>query len=103
MSEGQQGFDRREGAVAAGGREIAERVGKLLEIGQGDLPERLSGPRLKALDVGPIGPLSVEGAAVEPDFEEIGVGGGLWGVWKVNQRPENSDFGAHFGQDMKEG
>jgi hypothetical protein len=75
VSEGQQGFEGREGAGAAGGSKIAQGISELLEIGQGDLTEGLPYPG-SAFDVGPIGPLGVDRSAVEPDFEEMIVGGG---------------------------
>jgi hypothetical protein len=46
-----------------------------LEIGQGHLQEGLARPRQKVLDIGAIGTLRVPGPAMQPDFEELGVGG----------------------------
>src|SRR6476469_7363728 len=83
MSEAQQGFDGREGAVPAGRRQIAQGISELLQVGEGNLPERLPCPNSKALDVGAVGSLGMDGAAVEPDLQELIVGSGARRVRKV--------------------
>ena len=78
VAEGQQGFEGGKNAVTAGGGQFKDRIGKCLEIGQGDARERLPCPAAEAGDVGTVGALGVRGAAVEPDGDQLIVGRGLW-------------------------
>ena len=45
VAESQQRLDGRQRPVAAGRRQLAERVGELLQVGEGDRAERLPCPR----------------------------------------------------------
>ena len=77
VAEGQQRFHRGEHAVAAGGCQIRQGIGKALEIGEGNRRQGLPCPGREAGDVGGVGALSVRGPAVEPDLEQLGIGVGL--------------------------
>ena len=59
---------------------LAERIGELLEVGEGYLVERLPCPPLKPVDVGPIGALGVDGSAMEPEFQQLIVGARAGGI-----------------------
>ena len=76
VTECQEGFDGRERAVPAGGSQIGQGIGKLLQPGQGNLPERLPCPRAEPFDIGPVGALGMHGPAVEPDVDELVIGVG---------------------------
>ena len=60
--------------------QCAERIGEGLEIGHGGAREGLRCPAAEAGDVGAVGALGVDGAAVEPDGDQLIVGMGLGGV-----------------------
>jgi hypothetical protein len=76
VGEGEERFDGRQHSVPARRRELAERVGELLEIAEGHLPEWLAGLQLKPFDVGTVRPLGVSRAAMQPDFNHLGIGVG---------------------------
>jgi len=92
VSEGKQGFDCGKDAVASR-RRAGQGIGKTLEVGKRDGGERLRHRCLEAFGVGPVGALGVRRAAVEPDVDQLSVGGRLNGI-----RPGNRDFRAHQGQ-----
>ena len=71
VAEGQQGLDGGKNTVAAGGGQCVEGIREGLEIGQGDRRERLASPAAEAGDVGLAGALGVDGAAVEPDGDQL--------------------------------
>ena len=79
VAEAEKGFHGGEGAVAAGGGQIAERIGKALEVGEGDGGERLPCPAAEAFDIGAVGALGMRRPAVKPDFKQLVVGIGLDG------------------------
>ena len=99
MAEGEERFDGGEGSVARGGRQSRSRIGKVLEVGEGNLRKRLPCPGAEPFDVGAVGALGVSRAAVEPDFNELIVGGSAGRVRESLQRGGNGDFGAHGGED----
>ena len=74
VGECEQRLNSGQRPVAARRCQRAERVGELLEIGQGHLRQRLAHPCQKVLDVGTIGPLSMPGPAMEPDLEQLFIG-----------------------------
>ena len=71
VAEGQQGFEGGKDAVTAGGGQFKDRIGKCLEIGQGDGGEGLPCPAAETGDVGAVGALGVDGAAVEPNGKTL--------------------------------
>ena len=71
MTEGQQGFEGRESAVPAGGRESVERIGEVLQVGESDCAKGFSLRGSKPLDIRPVSSLGMRGAAMQPDFEEL--------------------------------
>ena len=76
-----------------------QRIGEALKIGQGDRGERLLGPATEARDVGPVGALGVNGAAVEPDLDQLIVGMRLWESGHFREdvdRGEKRDFRGHW-------
>jgi hypothetical protein len=96
VAESQERFDGGKSPVPAGRRQLAERVREPLEISQGHLRKRLVDPRQKVLDVGPVGPLSVPGPAMQPNFEELAVGVGPGCFRQAGKNWRNRDFFAHF-------
>jgi hypothetical protein len=82
--------------VAARRRQLAKRVGEPLEIGQGHLQEGLAHPRQKVLDVGPVGSLSMPGAAMQPDFKQLGIRIGPGRFGQAGKNLGNRNFFAHF-------
>ena len=72
-----QGLEGRERAVPAGRGESAERIGEMLQVGEGDLPAAASLPSAKPLDIGAVGALGVDGAAMEPEINQVPVGRSL--------------------------
>jgi hypothetical protein len=96
VAEGQQALEGGKDAVTAGGGQCTERIGEALEIGKGDRGERLPFPAMEAGDVGSVGALGVNGAAVEPDIDQVIVGMGLQENWHFREgfnRPETAISG----------
>ena len=96
VGEGQQRLDGGQRPVAARRRQFAERVRELLEIGQGHLQEGLAHPRQKVLDVGPVGPLGMPGPAMQPDFQQLGVGIGPGRFRQAGKNLRNRNFFGSF-------
>ena len=63
-----------------------------LEIGQGHRQERLAHPRQKVLDVGPVGSLSMPGAAMQPDLQQLFIGISLGRFRQAGKNLQNCDF-----------
>jgi hypothetical protein len=74
VPERQDGLYRRKSSITAGGRQRLERIGEVLEVGDGDERERLPCPTQNPVEIGAVGALGMDGAAVEPDGEELLVG-----------------------------
>ena len=70
-------------------------MGEALQIGEGGLRKGLAKLRAEALEVGAIGACGVRGAAMQPHFEELIVGGGL--------RPGNGGSGGHVLDSIQRG
>ena len=100
VGEGEKRLDSRQRPVAARGRQLAERVGEPLEIGQGHLQGGLARPLQKVLDIGTVGTLGMPGPAMEPDFKELGVGVSPGRFREAGKNRGNRDFFAHFCQNI---
>ena len=98
VSEGEQRFEGGKAAIAASRRQLGERIGEFLQIGETDAGERLPRPAAKPFHIGAIGTLGVERAAVEPEIEQLGVGGSLRMTGGDGQGVGRGQCGAHFGQ-----
>ncbi len=100
--ESEERFEGGKGSVAAGGREIAQSIAELLEVAQGDQAKRLPCPGSEPLRIRAVGPLGVTGAAVEPSFEELIVGGSLGNVGDGPRVVGKGKIGVHEADSITE-
>jgi hypothetical protein len=74
---------------------VPKGVGEALEIGERDGRQRFPGCSADPGDIAGVGTLGVGRAAVEPGFDQLGVGTGLRRDGRGREELGNSDFG-HF-------
>jgi hypothetical protein len=75
VAESEQRLDGGEYAISTGGRQAFERRGEGLQVGKGYFGKRLPCPAAKSLNISPIGALGMGRPAVQPEFDELVVGG----------------------------
>ena len=69
MSEGDQRFDGRQGALAAGGFQTGERIGKLLQVGQAYVSQSFRDQFPEPIHIRPVGPAGMFRPAMQPEFD----------------------------------
>ena len=100
VAEGEQRFDGGERAVTARRGQTKQGIGEALQIGEAHQPQRLPCPGPEPLDVGAVGALGVDRAAMQPNFNELVVRVSTGRIWESFDRAGNREFGAHGGQDI---